>query len=333
MKKIFVSLEYPGEAVGRLAERYKVAVFREERLPTRKELLEGAAGSSAIISTVADSIDREFIDLLPDLKIVSNCGVGYENVDVAYATERGVMVTNTPNVLTETTADLAWALIFAVARRVVEADAYGRVRGYVVQPDAPAPDRIDAAAVADAIGSGLLTVVKDLQVKDLYQGAVALTGNGPEQDISRYLAQSEQVPSLLRLAVEMDEAGNTVVAGGLYIELMPGHPASELAQLEERLDAQPALGESLRAGKTPEEMVDSLLEGIDYLVLERRPVAFVCSCSHERSRMALKALSADDILELIVEGEAVVDCHFCHERYVFSANELMAILDEMEADE
>ena len=126
MKKIFVSLEYPGEAVGRLAERYKVAVFREERLPTRKELLEGAAGSSAIISTVADSIDREFIDLLPDLKIVSNCGVGYENVDVAYATERGVMVTNTPNVLTETTADLAWALIFAVARRVVEADAYVR---------------------------------------------------------------------------------------------------------------------------------------------------------------------------------------------------------------
>lgn len=126
MKKIFVSLEYPGEAVGRLAERYEVAVFRKERLPTRRELLEGAAGSSAVISTVADSIDREFIDLLPDLKIVSNCGVGYENVDVPYATERGVMVTNTPNVLTETTADLAWALIFAVARRVVEADAYVR---------------------------------------------------------------------------------------------------------------------------------------------------------------------------------------------------------------
>ena len=126
MKKIFVSLEYPGEAVGRLAEKYEVAVFREVRLPTRKELLEGAAGSSAVISTVADSIDREFIDLLPDLKIVSNCGVGYENVDVAYATERGVMVTNTPKVLTETTADLAWALIFAVARRVVEADAYVR---------------------------------------------------------------------------------------------------------------------------------------------------------------------------------------------------------------
>lgn len=126
MKKIFVSLEYPGEAVGRLAEKYEVAVFREVCLPTRKELLEGAAGSSAVISTVADSIDREFIDLLPDLKIVSNCGVGYENVDVAYATERGVMVTNTPKVLTETTADLAWALIFAVARRVVEADAYVR---------------------------------------------------------------------------------------------------------------------------------------------------------------------------------------------------------------
>ncbi|MCC6713561.1 MAG: D-glycerate dehydrogenase [Candidatus Dadabacteria bacterium] len=126
MKKVFVSLEYPGEAVGRLAGKYNVVVFREERLPTRKELLEGAAGSSAVISTVADAIDKEFIDLLPDLRIVSNCGVGYENVDVAYATERGVMVTNTPNVLTETTADLAWALMISVARRVVEADTYVR---------------------------------------------------------------------------------------------------------------------------------------------------------------------------------------------------------------
>ncbi|MEW6144953.1 MAG: D-glycerate dehydrogenase [Thermodesulfobacteriota bacterium] len=126
MEKIYVSAHYPGEPFGRLREKYIVEEFPGDRLPTRAELLEGASGSIAVISTVSDRIDKEFIDLLPGLKIVSNCGVGYENVDVAYATERGVMVTNTPDVLTETTADLAWALMISAARRVVEADAYVR---------------------------------------------------------------------------------------------------------------------------------------------------------------------------------------------------------------
>ncbi|MEZ4767752.1 MAG: Hsp33 family molecular chaperone HslO [Caldilineales bacterium] len=220
-----------------------------------------------------------------------------------------------------------------LVKMVVEADAYGRVRGYVVRPDAPSPERLDSAAVADAIGSGLLTVVKDLRVKDLYQGAVALTGDGPEQDLTRYLVQSEQLPTLLRLAVEMDETGTVRAAGGIYIELMPGHEADELALIAARLDTLPPIGEMLLDGQSLDHMVERLLNDIDYLLLERMPVAFVCSCSRARSRMALKALGTEDILEMIVEGEAVVDCHFCHERYVFSANELMEILDEMEAAE
>lgn len=220
-----------------------------------------------------------------------------------------------------------------LVKMIVEADAYGRVRGYVLQPDAPSPGRLDAAAVASAIGNGLLTVAKDLRVRDLYQGTVALTGDGPERDIAHYLLKSEQVSSLLRLAVEMDTTGAIDVAGGLYVELMPGHAADELAQLEARLAAMPPLGALLLAGDTLEEIVASLLQGIDYLLLESRPVAFVCSCSFERSRLALMALGADDLLEMIVEGEAVVDCHFCHERYVFSANELLTILNEMEADQ
>lgn len=126
MEKIFVSAQYPGEPFGRLRKKYTVEEFFGSRLPTRDELLEGARGSIAVISTVSDRIDKEFIDLLPGLMIVSNCGVGYENIDVPYATGKGVMVTNTPDVLTETTADLAWALMVSAARRVVEADAYVR---------------------------------------------------------------------------------------------------------------------------------------------------------------------------------------------------------------
>jgi glyoxylate reductase len=126
MEKIYVSAQYPGESLDRLRKNYYVEEFLGERLPVRAELLKGASGSIAVISTVSDQIDREFIDLLPNLRIVSNCGVGYENVDVPYATEKGVMVTNTPDVLTETTADLAWALMVSVARRVIEGDEYVR---------------------------------------------------------------------------------------------------------------------------------------------------------------------------------------------------------------
>ena len=126
MKKIFVTSQYPGESVKRLSEKYDVVVFSKPTLPTGKELLENAKGSAALITTVSDIVSREVIDLCPDLKIVSNSAVGYENVDIPYATEKGVFVTNTPNVLTETTADLAWALMLSVARRIIEADAYVR---------------------------------------------------------------------------------------------------------------------------------------------------------------------------------------------------------------
>ena len=126
MKKIYVSAQYPGEPFERLRKEYRVQEFMGKRLPARAELLEGASGSIAVITTVSDKIDKEFMGLLPGLKIVSNCGVGYENIDIPYATERGVMVTNTPDVLTETTADLAWALMISAARRVVEADSYVR---------------------------------------------------------------------------------------------------------------------------------------------------------------------------------------------------------------
>ncbi|MFI5322301.1 MAG: NAD(P)-dependent oxidoreductase, partial [Thermodesulfobacteriota bacterium] len=126
MEKIYVSAQYPGESIERLRKNYYVEEFLGERLPARSELLKGAAGSIAVISTVSDKIDKEFIDLLRGLKIVSNCGVGYENIDLLYATENGIMVTNTPDVLTETTADLAWALMISVARRIIEGDDYVR---------------------------------------------------------------------------------------------------------------------------------------------------------------------------------------------------------------
>jgi glyoxylate reductase len=123
MKKVFVtSNELPGTAVDGLRDKFDVEIFHKEHPPTKSEIIEGAKDASAIISTVSHQIDGEVIDNCPDLIIISNYGVGFENIEVSYATKKGILVTNTPDVLTETTADLAWALMFAVSRRVVEGD-------------------------------------------------------------------------------------------------------------------------------------------------------------------------------------------------------------------
>lgn len=126
MNKIYVSAKYPGSSVDRLAEKYNVVVFDKNRVPTSQELSFQSEGSSALITNVSDIIDKKLIDLLPDLKIIANAAVGYENIDIPYATEKGIFVTNTPGVLTEAVADMAWALILSVGRRIVEADEYVR---------------------------------------------------------------------------------------------------------------------------------------------------------------------------------------------------------------
>ena len=93
-----------------------------DRPPTREELLAGLRGKEALLCLLTERVDADVLDAAPDLRVVANLAVGYDNIDVAAATARGVVVTNTPDVLTEATAELTWALILAAARRIVEGD-------------------------------------------------------------------------------------------------------------------------------------------------------------------------------------------------------------------
>lgn len=220
-----------------------------------------------------------------------------------------------------------------LGKLVAEADAYGRLRGYVAAPDVAAPLPLAPDAVAAALGrTGLLTVVKDLRMRDLYQGAVALQEGNVSASLSHYFAKSEQVPTLVQLDVLTDDNGALVAAGGLLLQALPGADPVILQRAAENVASQPPLAVDLAGGRTLEEILGQAVRGLDFTVLEQRPLAFSCSCSRARSRQALKVLGEDDLLALIVEGEAVVDCHFCHERYVFDREELAAILDELEAE-
>lgn len=218
----------------------------------------------------------------------------------------------------------------ALRKIVVESDSYGRVRGYVANPDLVGELPITDAAVAHAIGDeGVLTVVKDLRVRGLYQGVVPLESGELDRELAAYLKRSEQVASLVEMGVRTDNLGQVSAAGGLLAQMLPGHDAKRLTLLAERLDDLPGLDQLLLDGETLIATAAVLLRGLNYMVLEERPVRFQCSCNWERSRQALLSLGEDGIQSLIAEGEAVVDCHFCHERYVFGTEVLETLLTEL----
>lgn len=213
---------------------------------------------------------------------------------------------------------------------VIEADAYGHVRGYVAVPDVASPPVVDRAAVAEAIGDqGELTVVKDLRVKNLYRSVVALTSGELDRELTHYFNTSEQIPSLVQIGVQMTD-GRLAAAGGLLLQAMPGHGPDLLTRLTENLAGQPPLEERLAGVADPEALLAHALGDITYEVLETHPLAFRCSCSRERSRQALEMLTYDDVLALLIEGQATVDCHFCYARYEFDRDELEEILHKIE---
>lgn len=129
--KVYITRRIPEPGIEMIKKEHDVEINPYDRVLTREELLQAVKGKDGIISLLTDKIDAEVFDAAgPQLKVVSNYAVGYDNIDVNEATKRGIVVTNTPGVLTETTADLTWALIMAVARRVVEADKFTRAGKY-----------------------------------------------------------------------------------------------------------------------------------------------------------------------------------------------------------
>lgn len=124
--KVFVTRELPERGLRIIKKRFDAEVWTDSVPPPKQVIIQKAAKVDALASLLTDKIDAEVFDVAPSLKIIAQFAVGYDNIDIKEATKRGIYVTNTPGVLTETTADFAWALLMAVARRVVEADKYIR---------------------------------------------------------------------------------------------------------------------------------------------------------------------------------------------------------------
>ncbi len=126
MKKVYVTRKIPQPALDLIASECRLEINPHDRVLKREELVAAARDAEGLLCLLTDQIGAELLDQLPRLKVVANCAVGYDNIDIPACTARNVAVSNTPGVLTETTADMAWALLMSAARRVVEADRYVR---------------------------------------------------------------------------------------------------------------------------------------------------------------------------------------------------------------
>ncbi len=214
---------------------------------------------------------------------------------------------------------------------LVEADSNGAVRGYVAQPHVHLPPRDGKLDVAAAVGrTGLLTVRKDLRLKEPYTGIVNLVSGEIAEDLAFYLVESEQVPSALALGVFVAADGRVTAAGGFLIQTLPPVQEEVLERLIQRIQGLPPVTDLLRAGQTPEEVLAAIYGDLSYRILEKYAVAWQCSCSRERVARALLTLGGEDLLEMAAQGEAsVITCEFCGQEYVFQPEELGRLAEEI----
>ena len=124
--KVFVTRKIPDAGLERLEKEHEIEVFPHDKVPTKEEIIKGLKCKDGLLCLLTDPIDREVIFSESKLKMIANYAVGYENIDIKAATERGIPVSNTPGVLTDATAEMGWSLLFSVARRIVEADRFTR---------------------------------------------------------------------------------------------------------------------------------------------------------------------------------------------------------------
>ena len=206
----------------------------------------------------------------------------------------------------------------------VTADSRGGIKGYADVPDVilPANDK-GKLDVGGAVGKGSLRVIKDMGLKEPYVGQTLLNTGEIAEDLTYYFAASEQIPSSVGLGVLMEKDNTVKQAGGFIVQLMPFAGEEAINRLEKNLGRITSVTALLEEGRTPEQILDLLLEGMDMEILDTVPAAFVCGCSKERVEKALISIGRTEIQDMIADGKEIeVNCHFCNKNYVFSMEEL-----------
>lgn len=210
----------------------------------------------------------------------------------------------------------------------VTADAQGRVKGYVGNPNVIIPANSKGKLdVATAVGPGFLNIIMDLGLKEPYSGQTMLQTSEIAEDLTYYFATSQQVPSSVGLGVLMAPDNTVKQAGGFIVQLMPFAEESVIVALENNLKEISSVTSLLNQGYTPEMLLEKLLGNLDLEINDTVPTEFYCNCDKERVAKALISVGRKDLQEMIDDGKPVeLNCHFCNSNYTFSVEDLKELL-------
>ena len=211
-------------------------------------------------------------------------------------------------------------------------DAEGNVRGYVENPQISLLEKYRGKLdVGTAVGTdGMLTVVRDLRMKEPYVGSVELVSGEIAEDITQYFVQSEQIPTACALGVLVDVDQSVRASGGYLLQLLPGAPDETIDRLEAGIRDAGNVTAMLDAGLTPEEILKKVMASFELEILETTPVVYRCTCSRERVAKTLLTLGVEELEEIIRTKETLhIDCQFCDKIYDFTPENVREILNQL----
>lgn len=205
----------------------------------------------------------------------------------------------------------------------------GCVRGYLQNPAAELPLKTNGHLdVGSGVGAGYLMVIKDIGVGEPFSGTVSLHSGEIAEDITKYFAESEQIPSACALGVLVDTDQHVLQAGGYLVQLMPGAVDEDITRLEQNLARAGAVTDLLQSGQSLEDIAGAVLEGFDIEVLEEVPISYRCNCSHSKVTRALISLGRDELIRLRDEEDGIeITCQFCDKVYRLSREDVAVLLE------
>ena len=210
---------------------------------------------------------------------------------------------------------------------IAVSDNGGNVRGYVTEPKADLPTRSDGKLdVGGLVGTdGMLTVSRDIGLKEPYVGSTELVTGEVAEDLAQYMVESEQIPAAVGLGVLVDTDRTIKAAGGFIVQLMPGAPEELITALEDNIFVMDQLTTVL-AEDGVDEAVRQVLKGLEYETVMRVPVEYRCNCSRERVEQALRSVGREELEDMAASGEETeVSCQFCDRVYRVGPEELRAV--------
>ena len=215
-----------------------------------------------------------------------------------------------------------------IGAMTVTADPKGNVKGFVANPEVMLPLKDGRLDIAGAVGIGVLSVIKDIGLKEPYVGDTILITSEIADDLTYYYATSEQIPSSVGLGVLMDKDNTVEQAGGFIIQLMPDATEEVIDKLEKRIKEIKSVTHMLENGMTPEKILEYILGGMELEILDTIPTQFYCNCSKERVSKAVMSIGVKDLKEMVDDNKPIeVNCHFCNSHYTFSPQELGQMLE------